>query len=53
MYAGSCRWQSPYLIWSAPTLATLNPVGPPIAHIGAHFGAIVHNSDTDLFLPPH
>jgi xanthine/uracil permease len=41
------------LIWSAPTLATLNPVGAPIAHVGVHVGAIVHNYDTDLFLPPH
>ena len=41
------------LVWSAPTLATLNPVGAPIAHVGVHVGAIVHNYDTDLFLPPH
>ena len=41
------------LVWSSPTLATLNPVGAPIAHIGVHVGAIVHNYDTDLFLPPH
>jgi hypothetical protein len=41
------------LIWSAPTLATLNPVGAPIAHVGVHVGAVVHNYDTDLFLPPH
>jgi xanthine/uracil permease len=41
------------LIWSVPTLATLNPIGAPIAHVGLHVGAVVHNSDTDLFLPPH
>jgi hypothetical protein len=41
------------LIWSVPTLATLNPIGAPIAHIGLHVGAVVHNYDTDLFLPPH
>jgi hypothetical protein len=41
------------LVWSVPTLATLNPVGAPIAHVGLHVGAIVHNYDTDLFLPPH
>jgi hypothetical protein len=41
------------LVWSAPTLATLNPVGAPIAHVGLHSGAVVHNYDTDLFLPPH
>jgi hypothetical protein len=41
------------LIWSAPTLATLNPIGAPIAHIGLHVSAVVHHYDTDLFLPPH
>ena len=41
------------LIWSVPTLATLNPVGAPIAHIGLHVGAVVHDYDTQLFLPPH
>ena len=37
------------LVWSVPTLATLNPVGAPIAHVGVHIGAVVHNYDTDLF----
>jgi hypothetical protein len=41
------------LVWSVPTLATLNPVGSPIAHVGVHIGAVVHNYDTDLFRPPH
>jgi hypothetical protein len=41
------------LVWSVPTLATLNPVGAPMAHVGLHVGAVVHNHDTDLFLPPH
>ena len=41
------------LVWSVPTLATLNPVGAPIAHVGVHITAVVHNYDTDLFLPPH
>jgi hypothetical protein len=41
------------LVWSVPTLATLNPIGAPIAHVGLHIGAVVHNYDTDLFLPPH
>ena len=41
------------LIWSVPTLATLNPVGAPIAHVGLHVGAVVHDYDTQLFLPPH
>lgn len=41
------------LVWSVPTLATLNPIGAPIAHIGLHVGAVAHNHDTALFLPPH
>ncbi len=41
------------LIWSVPTLATLNPVGAPIAHVGLHVGAVAHNYETELFLPPH
>jgi hypothetical protein len=41
------------LVWSVPTLATLNPIGAPIAHVGLHVGAVAHNYDTDLFLPPH
>lgn len=41
------------LVWSIPTLATLNPVGAPIAHIGLHVSAIFHNSSSNLFLPPH
>jgi hypothetical protein len=41
------------LVWSVPTLATLNPVGAPMAHVGLHVGAVVHDYDTDLFLPPH
>jgi hypothetical protein len=41
------------LVWSVPTLATLNPVGAPIAHAGLHVSAVAHNSETELFLPPH
>jgi hypothetical protein len=41
------------LVWSVPTLATLNPVGAPIAHVGLHVSAVTHNYETDLFLPPH
>jgi hypothetical protein len=41
------------LVWSVPTLVTLNPVGAPIAHAGLHVTAVVHDYDTDLFLPPH
>ena len=40
------------VVWSAPTLLTLNPVGAPIAHIGLHTSAVLHSPDTDLFLPP-
>ena len=41
------------VIWSAPTLLTLNPIGAPIAHVGLHTAAVVHNPETDTFLPPH
>ena len=41
------------LVWSVPTLATLNPIGAPIAHAGLHVAAVTHSYDTDLFLPPH
>ena len=41
------------LVWSVPTLPTLNPIGAPVAHVSLHVGAVVHNRDTDLFVPPH
>lgn len=41
------------LVWSIPTLATLNPIGSPIAHASLHVTSILHNSESDLFLPPH
>jgi hypothetical protein len=41
------------VIWSTPTLLTLNPIGAPIAHVGLHVSAVLHSYDTDLFLPPH
>jgi hypothetical protein len=41
------------LVWSVPTLATLNPIGAPIAHAALHVTAVSHNSETELFLPPH
>jgi len=41
------------LIWAAPVLATLNPIGAPIAHAGLHVAAVTHSYDTELFLPPH
>jgi hypothetical protein len=41
------------VLWSAPTLLTLNPLGAPVAHAGLHVSAVVHAYETDLFLPPH
>ena len=41
------------VVWSVPTLVTLNPLGAPIAHAGLHVSAVLHSYDTDTFLPPH
>ena len=41
------------VIWSAPTLLTLNPIGAPIAHAGLHTSAVLHSYETETFLPPH
>lgn len=41
------------VVWSVPTLVTLNPIGAPIAHIGLHTSAVLHSSETDTYLPPH
>jgi hypothetical protein len=41
------------MVWSVPTLVTLNPIGAPIAHVGLHTAAVLHSYDTDTFLPPH
>lgn len=41
------------VLWSAPTLLTLNPVGTPMAHIALHSAAVVHSYETETFLPPH
>lgn len=41
------------VVWSVPTLVTLNPIGSPIAHIGLHTSAVLHSYETDTFLPPH
>ena len=41
------------VIWSAPTLLTLNPIGAPIAHAALHTTAVLHSYETDTFLPPH
>ncbi len=41
------------VVWSVPTLVTLNPIGSPIAHAGLHMSAVLHSYETDTFLPPH
>jgi hypothetical protein len=41
------------VVWSVPTLVTLNPIGAPIAHVGLHVTAVLHSYDTETFLPPH
>lgn len=41
------------VVWSVPTLVTLNPIGAPIAHAGLHASAVLHSYETDTFLPPH
>lgn len=41
------------VLWSVPTLVTSNPIGAPIAHAGMHVTAVLHDYETDLFLPPH
>jgi hypothetical protein len=41
------------VIWSAPTLVTLNPIGAPIAHAALHTSAVLHSYETETFLPPH
>ena len=41
------------LVWSVPTLVTLNPIGAPIAHVGLHTAAVLNSYETEIFLPPH
>jgi hypothetical protein len=41
------------VVWSAPTLVTLSPLGAPIAHVGLHVSAVLHSYETETFLPPH
>lgn len=41
------------VMWSVPTLVTLNPIGAPIAHATLHTTAVLHSYDTDVYLPPH
>src|SRR5438045_7400740 len=33
------------VLWSAPTLLTLNPVGAPLAHAALHVTAVAHAYD--------
>jgi hypothetical protein len=33
------------LVWSVPPLATLNPIGAPVAHVSPHVGAVVDNHE--------
>jgi hypothetical protein len=37
------------LVWSIPTLGRLNPIGAPLAHVGLHVSARVHNYNSNLF----
>lgn len=41
------------VVWSIPTLVTLNPIGAPIAHASMHTTAVLHSYETETFLPPH
>lgn len=41
------------VVWSIPTLVTLNPIGAPIAHAGMHVSAVLSSYETETFLPPH
>lgn len=41
------------VVWSIPTLVTLNPIGAPVAHVGLHTSAVLHSYETETFLPPH
>jgi hypothetical protein len=41
------------VIWSTPTLVTLNPIGAPLAHAGLHTSAVLHSYETETYLPPH
>ena len=41
------------VVWSMPTLLTLNPLGAPLAHVALHTSAVLHSYETDTFLPPH
>jgi hypothetical protein len=40
-------------IATLPTLLAANPVASPLAHAILHVAAVVHDPQSDLFLPPH
>jgi hypothetical protein len=40
-------------IATLPTALAANPVGSPLAHVMLHIAAVVHDPQSDLFLPPH
>lgn len=40
-------------IAAVPTLITANPVASPLSHVVLHVAAVLHDPDTDLYLPPH
>jgi hypothetical protein len=41
------------VVWGAPTLLTLNPLGAPVVHMTMHTTAVLHSYETDTYLPPH
>jgi hypothetical protein len=40
-------------IVALPTLLSRNPLASPLAQATLHVTAVVHNLQSDLFLPPH
>jgi hypothetical protein len=40
-------------IATVPTLLSRNPLASPLAHAILHVTAVMHNPQSDLFLPPH
>lgn len=40
-------------IAAVPTLVTANPVASPISHVVLHVTAVLHDPDSELYLPPH
>jgi hypothetical protein len=40
-------------IATVPTLLSRNPLASPLAHVILHVTAVIHNPQSELFLPPH